>query len=93
VQSALDELWRFTNELFAPDALDDAMAAQGVGAAAPELRSRWLAHIEAVLREATLKRPMDVTIPGTASAATFGASRLRAGGNAVLQRTYPDSRW
>ena len=31
VQSALDELWRFTAELFTTDALDEEMAARGRG--------------------------------------------------------------
>jgi len=94
VQSALDELWRFTNELFAPDALDDAMAAQGVAPRLPELRSRWLAHIEAVLREATLKRPMDVNYPwhGKRGQHSEHLGYVLAEMQ-FLQRTYPDSRW
>jgi ring-1,2-phenylacetyl-CoA epoxidase subunit PaaC len=57
VQDALDALWRFTDELLTPDALDAEMAAAGVGPSLAELRPRWQARVEAVLQEATLKRP------------------------------------
>ncbi len=57
VQKALDALWRFTDELFVPDALDEQMAACGIGPDLAALRPRWERHIEAVLEEATLERP------------------------------------
>ena len=60
VQSALDDLWRFTRELFVEDEVDREMANAGIGPVLSELQPRWLAHIDAVLREATLKRPADV---------------------------------
>ena len=60
VQTALDELWRFTGELFAADEADLTLAASHLAPAPDELRSAWSAHIEAVLREATLARPSDV---------------------------------
>jgi ring-1,2-phenylacetyl-CoA epoxidase subunit PaaC len=59
-QSALDELWRFTRELFAEDEIDREMAAAGIGPSLAELQPRWVARIDEVLREATLKRPADV---------------------------------
>jgi ring-1,2-phenylacetyl-CoA epoxidase subunit PaaC len=60
VQGALDELWRFTRELFAEDEIDREMAAAGIGPSLAELQPRWLARVDEVLREATLKRPADV---------------------------------
>jgi len=60
VQKALDELWRFTMEFFAADALDEEMARAGVGPVLAELAPRWSARVDDVLREATLKRPADV---------------------------------
>lgn len=60
VQGALDELWRFTRELFAEDEIDREMAAAGIGPSLAELQPRWLARIDEVLKEATLKRPADV---------------------------------
>jgi ring-1,2-phenylacetyl-CoA epoxidase subunit PaaC len=59
-QDALDNLWRFTQELFAADAIDEEMARSGVAPVLAELAPRWSARVDEVLREATLKRPVDV---------------------------------
>lgn len=63
VQQALDALWRFTEELLVPDGLDEEMAAAGIGPDLAVLRPRWEAQIEAVLEEATLKRPSGLRYP------------------------------
>jgi ring-1,2-phenylacetyl-CoA epoxidase subunit PaaC len=63
VQQALDAFWRFTDELLTPDALDDEMAAAGIGPSLASLRPRWEAHVQSVLEEATLKRPSDQRYP------------------------------
>lgn len=63
VQQAVDALWRFTDELLTPDDLDDEMAAAGVGPSLAGLRPRWEARIDAVLDEATLKRPAPARHP------------------------------
>jgi ring-1,2-phenylacetyl-CoA epoxidase subunit PaaC len=60
VQSALDELWRFTREFFAEDETDQAMAERGVAPRLADLESRWSARIDEVLSDATLKRPPNV---------------------------------
>jgi ring-1,2-phenylacetyl-CoA epoxidase subunit PaaC len=56
-QQALAALWRFTDELLTPDALDEAMAAAGIGPSLTQLRPRWEERVGKVLEEATLKRP------------------------------------
>jgi ring-1,2-phenylacetyl-CoA epoxidase subunit PaaC len=57
VAAALEALWRFTDELITPDALDDEMAAAGIAPSLAALRVRWEERVGAVLEEATLKRP------------------------------------
>ncbi|HTW37793.1 MAG TPA: 1,2-phenylacetyl-CoA epoxidase subunit PaaC [Steroidobacteraceae bacterium] len=59
-QAALDALWRFTGEFFAPDEIDAEMAASRIAPPLGELEHAWSAHIDALLREATLGRPADV---------------------------------
>jgi ring-1,2-phenylacetyl-CoA epoxidase subunit PaaC len=59
-QEALNNLWRFTQEFFAADAVDDEMARAGVAPVLEDLAPRWSARVDEVLVEATLKRPMDV---------------------------------
>jgi ring-1,2-phenylacetyl-CoA epoxidase subunit PaaC len=60
VQRSLNELWRFTQEFFAADEVDDEMARIGAAPSLADLAPRWSARIDEVLREATLKRPADV---------------------------------
>jgi ring-1,2-phenylacetyl-CoA epoxidase subunit PaaC len=57
VQAALDELWRYTDELFAADDVDRRLAGAGI---APDLRAiegAWRDRVTAVVRQATLKLP------------------------------------
>jgi ring-1,2-phenylacetyl-CoA epoxidase subunit PaaC len=60
VQASLDNLWRFTRELFAADEVDEAMAQAKVAPPLARLAPRWSARVDEVLQEATLRRPLDV---------------------------------
>lgn len=62
-QAALDGLWRHTGELFEHDAMDAAAVAAGVGIDARGLKASWDTALDAVLTEATLKRPTDGWMP------------------------------
>ncbi|AUA59382.1 Phenylacetic acid degradation protein paaC [Achromobacter spanius] len=57
MQAAIDDAWRFTGELFADDAVDQDVAARGIGCELSALRQPWLAHVREVLEEATLTVP------------------------------------
>ena len=57
VQTALDELWRFTGELFEPDDVDRALTRAGIAPDLASLAPRWRQRVEAVLRQATLTPP------------------------------------
>ena len=57
MQAAIDDAWRFTGELFADDAVDQDVAARGIGCELAALRQSWLAHVREVLEEATLTVP------------------------------------
>jgi ring-1,2-phenylacetyl-CoA epoxidase subunit PaaC len=54
IQTALDELWGFTYELFEMDALEQALADAGVGVDASLLHDDWLAAVKVTCAEATL---------------------------------------
>ena len=58
-QTALDELWRFTGELFQADAVDAAAIEQGVGADLAAVQAKWRERVGSVLRAATLEQPKD----------------------------------
>lgn len=94
VQTPLNELWQFTHELFAADAVDEAMAVKGIAPMLSELKPRWSANVDEVLREATLKRPADVVFPwhGKRGQHSEHLGYLLAEMQ-HLQRSYPGARW
>jgi ring-1,2-phenylacetyl-CoA epoxidase subunit PaaC len=60
VQRALDDLWRFTPELFATDDIDRAMQAEGIAPDLDALRTQWETLVREVVERATLTLPHDV---------------------------------
>ncbi|MEK0431577.1 MAG: hypothetical protein RL139_1381 [Gemmatimonadota bacterium] len=59
VQRAVDDLWRYTGELFDADAVDAAVAALGIVVDHAALKARWDGLVDEVLARATLVRPAD----------------------------------
>jgi len=57
VQASLDELWRFTGEMFEADGIDTIMERAWGGPSLEKLRERWLSDIDAILINATLDKP------------------------------------
>ena len=94
VQDSLNDLWRFTQEFFAADEVDDEMARTGVAPSLAELAPRWSARIDEVLREATLQRPADVryTWHGKRGDHTEHLGYLLAEMQ-FLHRAYPGATW
>ena len=56
-QRAVDELWRYTGELFLADDVDRAVAASGIGVDPSTLESAWQTHVHDVLARAGLTIP------------------------------------
>lgn len=94
VQTAVDALWKFTGELFAPGAIDEEAAAFGIAPAPETLRSAWTENVEQVLQEATLKRPADVAYRwhGKRQQHSDHLSHLLAEMQ-FMQRTYRGAQW
>lgn len=86
MQAAVDELWPYTHELFAPDLAAPVDPAS--------LRDAWLGRVEPVLSQATLERPADGWRPagGRAGVHTEHLSYLLAEMQ-VLHRAHPGARW
>jgi len=59
-QRALDELWRFTAEMFVADAVDAEIATAGIAPPLEAIAAGWAERVGAVLSEAKLVRPTDV---------------------------------
>jgi ring-1,2-phenylacetyl-CoA epoxidase subunit PaaC len=93
-QRAVDELWRFTHELFAADEIDAQVQAAGIAPDLAQLQASWSARIDADLRTATLTRPpgQEYAWHGKRGVHTEHLSHLLAEMQ-HLQRTYPGARW
>jgi ring-1,2-phenylacetyl-CoA epoxidase subunit PaaC len=94
VQTALQRLWPFTTELFAADAVDEAMTERGIAPSLAQLQTSWSSRMDAVLAEATLERPTDRPY------AWYGKQGQHSEHLGYmltemqyLQRTYPGARW
>jgi ring-1,2-phenylacetyl-CoA epoxidase subunit PaaC len=93
-QSALDLLWPYTVELLAADDLDRQMADSGIAPELSEVHAAWSGRIDAILKEATLKRPADRPHAwhGKRGQHSEHLGYILAEMQ-YLQRTYPDARW
>ena len=94
VQSAIDNLWMFTNELFEMNDIDNEMVRQKIGVNCLSIKSEWDKIIDEVLAEATLKRPEDIQIitGGREGIHTEHLGHLLSDMQ-YLQRAYPDAKW
>lgn len=57
MQTALNNLWSYTGEMFTADALDGVMVQTGVAPAPESLHDAWLKSVREVLEQATLRMP------------------------------------
>ncbi|MDX1447660.1 MAG: 1,2-phenylacetyl-CoA epoxidase subunit PaaC [Acidimicrobiia bacterium] len=94
MQSAVDRVWRFTGELFAPDPVAVEMAQAGIGVDPSTLRDRWQSTVHGVLEKATLTVP-DVTMHRTGGRMGFHTDSL---GHMLaemqwLARSMPEASW
>ena len=95
VQSAIDNLWRFTGEMLASDEVDTAAVEAGFGFDASALRSEWLSYVNEVLEAGTLRMPSAeawMQKGGKSGAHTEHLSRVLAEMQ-VLQRSHPGAKW
>lgn len=58
-QKALDELWRFTGEMFVGDDVDKRLGDAGVAPDLGEIQAKWRAMVSDVIQRATLSIPSD----------------------------------
>jgi len=57
LQDAVNDIWRYTGELFLADDIDRAAEASGAGIDPSKLEQPWRGHVDDVLRRATLTVP------------------------------------
>ena len=94
VQQSLDELWRFTGEMFDEDELDVAMREHYNGPGLLLIEAEWRESVRGVIEEATLSLPEDGWM---ASGGKQGRHSEHMGYLLAemqhLQRTYPGASW
>ncbi len=93
-QQALDQHWPYTRELFDEREEDRVLTRAGIAPPLAEIELDWLARIDAVLSEATLKRPAAVPYRwfGRRGAHSEHLGYMLADMQ-YLQRTYPGAQW
>jgi ring-1,2-phenylacetyl-CoA epoxidase subunit PaaC len=93
-QRALDDLWRFTPELFTPDDIDERLSRAGLAPALRDLEPQWSARVDEDLRAAQLRRPAAQPHPwhGKRGVHSEHLGHMLAGMQ-HLARTHPGARW
>jgi ring-1,2-phenylacetyl-CoA epoxidase subunit PaaC len=94
MQAAIDNLWRFTAELFQADELDIALSEQGIAVDPRELKAVWLAEITDALAAAELNVPQEqpYRTGGKQGLHTEHLGPMLAEMQ-YLQRCYPGQQW
>lgn len=94
MQAALDTLYPFAGELYAPDAIDGEIAARKIGPDLGEIGAQYLASLKNTFEEATLKAPWDAA---TRKGGKQGMHSEELGYILAemqwMQRAYPGAKW
>ena len=94
VQASLDELWRYTGEMFVPDDLDEDIRVTFDGPDLGCIEAVWRDNVAEIIVEATLVMPADQWMAGGGKQGrhTEHLGYLLAEMQ-YLQRTYPGAQW
>ena len=94
VQSAINDLWIFTGELFEMNEIAEEMVKQKVGVDCTKLRSDWAKIINDIFLKATLSQPVSgfMKTGGRKGIHTEYLGHLLSDMQ-YLQRAYPDAKW
>lgn len=94
MQGAIDDLWRFTNELHEPDAVDEELVEAGIGVSLAPLRDEWLTLIRGALVTATLDMPTnDMQRSGGRSGMHTEHLGIMLAEMQSLARSHPGATW
>lgn len=94
IQTAIDDLWIYTDELFHQTKADKAMVSEGLGVDVSLLKAAYYQKVSAVLEEATLQTPQ---IEYFQKGGKLGIHSEHMGylltEMQYMQRTYPNMTW
>ena len=93
-QTAVDQLWRFTGELFEHDDVESVLVGASVTFDPDELHETWRHSVADTLAEATLEMPDDAVMQtGGRSGRHSESFSLLIGEMQVLARAHPGASW
>ena len=91
---AIDELWKYTDELFSATSYELQVASDGAGIDVSKLKEQWLAKVKEIFSEATLPIPGKTFVQGGGKEGRhtehlgYILTELQ-----YMQRTYPGCDW
>ena len=93
-QRAVDDLWRYTGELFDTDDLEQRLVSAGIGVDPSALAAEWRAQVTRVLSEATLRVPDESFMQrgGRRGRHTEHLGHLLAEMQ-IVARSFPGAKW
>lgn len=93
--AAIEELWRFTGELFIPADYETAAAIEGYGVEMIALQQPWTQKVKDIFEEATLPVPKEGTYMQRGGKESIHTEHLGyiLAEMQYLQRTYPGCEW
>jgi ring-1,2-phenylacetyl-CoA epoxidase subunit PaaC len=94
MKEALDQLWKFSGELFVPADYEKVLAEKGIAADLTAIRSQWDERVDVVFRQAGLTKPAAAweQTGGKQGRHTEHLGYLLAEMQ-FLQRAYPGCEW
>ncbi|KJY82779.1 phenylacetic acid degradation protein [Vibrio galatheae] len=94
IQTAVNDLWRYTNEMFELGAAESALIEQGVIGDVSELKAEWLSNVQSVLTQGNIETPAEeYFLSGGKSGQHSEHLGFLLAELQYMQRTYPNQQW
>ena len=93
-QEAVNDLWRFTDELFFKNEIDELLIQENILIDPNPLKQEWRNYVEEILTQATLQIPQNENMQtsGRRGIHTEHLGHLLAEMQ-ILARSYPNAKW
>ncbi len=95
VQTALDDLWMYTGEMFDTDEVEQRLVEKGIAVDSSTLKPKWEEMVTGVLNKATLQMPGEQGYWSSGSRQGIHTEHLGyiLADMQFLPRAYPDAKW
>ncbi len=95
IQQALDNQWRYVEEMFVLDDIEERLIVENIAADASALQEKWREMVEKIIHQATLQIPGDNIYKTQGSRQGKHSEHLGylLSEMQILSRSYPDAQW